>query len=151
LTQALQLRWADGAIHWNDGSITFPAQWLEIVGAPWNTLKPEGQIYLGWTAGHIAGPFQVEITWRDAQSALTAVRPLGEYKVTIEQQRPGNVRIQLATLRGPLSMDGAGEWTAKTGFKFSGYADASAAEKPALLGFLSQMGRREGDRYRLGL
>jgi general secretion pathway protein N len=151
LAQALQLHWADGAMRWNNGSLTFPAQWLVSIGAPWNTLKPEGQVHATWTAGHSAGAFQVEITWQDAQSALTAVRPLGEYKLTIEQKQPGNVQIQLATLRGPLSIDGAGEWTATTGFKFSGYANASVAAKPALLGLLSQMGRREGDRYRLGI
>ncbi|MFN7834629.1 MAG: type II secretion system protein N [Burkholderiaceae bacterium] len=145
----LQLSKQGDSLVWNDGSLTFPAQWLSNLGAPWNTIRPEGRIAARWQVGQSDGAFRIDVDWQDAQSALSVVRPLGQYRFTLEQTVPPILRLTLQTLQGPLRMTGTGQWSARDGWQFKGYAEAQPAEQAALTGLLSQMGRREGRRYRL--
>ncbi len=47
------------------------------------------------------------VTWKDASSALTAVAPLGTYKLRIDGSG-GVVNARLSTSSGPLHLDGSG-------------------------------------------
>lgn len=134
------------------GSARLPASWLSAVGAPFNTIKPEGVLQLNWKAVDLmGGPFEVDLRWRDAQSALASIRPLGDYQIKLSGQIGGASSMILSTLSGPLMLEGNGQFNPGQRVKFEGYAWSKEESKAALTGLLSQMGRFENGRYRLGV
>lgn len=50
------------------------------------------------------------LQWRQAGSVLTPIAPLGDYEVTLDGKGPA-VAVSLATLQGPLQLDGSGVWS----------------------------------------
>ena len=142
-------RFLSGVLSWSQGTIQLPAQWLQSLGAPWNTLRPEGLIQLGWPESNTQSTLSAKLIWKDAQSALTPVRPLGEYVLDMTQTVEGNGSLTLSSNAGPLRLEGSGQWSPQTGWQFEGYARSEPSQSDALKGFLSQLGRQEGDRYRL--
>jgi general secretion pathway protein N len=97
--------------------------------------------------GELDGGLQIE--WREAQSALSPVAPLGSYRLQIAGAGD-TARIQLDTLRGPLRLQGSG--TVKGGrISFKGVASADPQMRPALIGLISVLGRRVGDEAILSL
>lgn len=132
------------------GQVQFPANWLEATGTPWNTLRPGGTIRISWPAITIGQAFNLSLRWQDAQSALSVVKPLGNYEVLANVAPQGDLTARLGTLSGDLLLEGQASFSPAQGFGFSGYASASPSQEAALTGLLSQMGRRENNRYRLG-
>jgi len=134
------------------GQSELPAALLVALGTPFNTIRPGGALGLRWTDieikdGALAGNLQVE--WRDAQSALSPVAPLGSYRLQIAGAGD-TARVQLDTLRGPLRLQGSG--TVKGGrISFRGVASADPQMRPALIGLISVLGRRVGDEAILSL
>jgi general secretion pathway protein N len=49
------------------------------------------------------------LQWLDAASGLTPISPLGRYELRVVGEGSSG-RVQLQTLQGPLSLDGAGGW-----------------------------------------
>src|SRR3546814_6924062 len=78
-------------------------------------------------------------------SALASIRPLGEYVITVTGNPDTRLDMTLATNKGPLMLEGSGQWTNGQRFVFNGYASAQERSKDALTGLLSQMGRLEGE------
>jgi general secretion pathway protein N len=134
----------------NASQLQFPANWLEASGAPWNTIRPAGNIVINWQSIRFGDAFSVKILWQDAQSALSVVKPLGNYEVAATISAEGLLDADLRTLSGDLNIEGKARWSAAEGFGFRGYASASPSQEAALTGLLSQMGRLENNRYRLG-
>ena len=130
--------------------LRFPADWLVATGTPWNTIKPAGSISVVWADIFSDEAFSLKIQWQDAQSALSVVKPLGHYEVLANVDKQGNLRANLSTLSGDLTLEGQAAWSAAEGFSFKGYATPSPSQQVALTGLLSQMGRQENNRYRLG-
>lgn len=128
-----------------------PASWLSATGAPFNTIRPEGLLQLSWSGWQSGKDMNATLKWQDAQSALASIRPLGEYVITVTGNPDTKIDMTLATNKGPLMLEGNGEWANGQRFRFNGYASAQERSKDALTGLLSQMGRLEGDRYRLGV
>jgi general secretion pathway protein N len=101
---------------------------------------------LSWTdvefkGGVLAGNFQID--WREAQSALSTVAPLGSYRLQVTGAGD-TARLQLDTLRGPLRLQGSG--TVKGGrVSFKGLASADPDMRPALIGLIGVLGPRQGD------
>jgi general secretion pathway protein N len=128
------------------GQAEVPAALLVALGTPFNTIRPGGTLGLRWTDAEIkgdalSGSFQID--WREAQSALSPVAPLGSYRLQIAGSE-GSARVQLDTLRGPLRLQGSG--TLKAGrVSFKGRASADPEMRPALIGLISVLGRRAGD------
>jgi general secretion pathway protein N len=133
------------------GELRLPASWLVASGAPFNTIRPEGLLQLSWAQWESGGAMQATLKWLDAQSALASIRPLGEYVITVTGTPGTRTEMTLTTTKGPLMLEGSGQWTKGQRFAFNGYASAQERSKEALTGLLSQMGRLEGDRYRLGV
>ena len=106
---------------------------------------------LSWAKWQSGSAMEVTLKWQDAQSALASIRPLGEYVITVTGNPDTKIDMTLATTKGPLMLEGNGQWTNGQRFVFNGYASAQERSKEALTGLLSQMGRLEGDRYRLGV
>ncbi len=128
------------------GQAELPAALLAALGAPFNTVRPGGALGLRWTdvelkGGAFAGDLQID--WREAQSALSTVAPLGSYRLVVTGAGD-TARLQLNTLRGPLRLQGSG--TVKSGrVSFKGLASSDPEMRPALIGLISVLGRRAGD------
>lgn len=151
LLQALHLGIGLGGITLSEGEMRLPAAWLMALGAPFNTIVPDGLIQARWPAWASGEDVSLEVRWVNAQSALASIRPLGEYVITLTGNPGTTVQMKLATARGPLNLEGQGQFRAGQRFEFNGYASTDESSREALTGLLSQMGRLEGDRYRLGV
>lgn len=132
------------------GRAELPAATLSALGAPFNTLRPGGTLAVDWTDAEwrpasLAGEVQIE--WRDAQSALSTVVPLGSYRLRLTGHTG---RLTLETLRGPLLLQGSGTFKgARVSFK--GLASAEPDMRQALAGLLGVLGPRSGDNAVLAL
>ena len=138
-----QLQVADGTSHW-------PAALLSGLGAPFNTLQPDGQLELAshdFSASYRAGRWQlgglITLDANDVSSRLSTLRPMGSYRVTLQGGAvPG---LQLETLSGALQLAGAGRFVGNR-LHFEGTATAAPDRIDALANLLSVIGRRDGNR-----
>ena len=135
------------------GSAQLPAAMLTAFGGALRTLRPGGTLDLRWTdlliqGGMLAGEIQAE--WRDAQSALSGVAPLGAYRARLDGSGGGGARLQLETLSGPLRLQGKGGWTGGK-MSFRGSATADPDMRHLLDGLLGVLGPRSGDNVLLVL
>lgn len=140
------------AVSLQAGSAELPASVLAALGAPFNTLRPGGSLQLRWTElalrrGTMAGELQID--WRDAQSALSSVAPLGSYRLQITAAGD-RARLRLDTMAGPLRLQGSGVLRG-TRVSFKGLASADPDMRPALNGLLGVLGPRSGDNAILAL
>ncbi|WP_370260612.1 type II secretion system protein N [Limnobacter sp.] len=147
----LHLGLGSGGITVGEGEMRLPASWLGGLGAPFNTIRPEGLLQVRWQGWQNGQDVNLRIQWQDAQSALASIRPLGEYVITVTGNPDTKVNLDLRTNKGALQLEGQGHWSSGQRFVFSGYASSDERSREALTGLLSQMGRREGDKYRLGV
>jgi general secretion pathway protein N len=134
------------------GGARLPAGVLAGAGAPFNTLRPGGVLELAWTDGEIRGSAltgELQIDWRDAQSALSTVAPLGSYRLLV-RGTGGAPALELQTLAGPLQMQGKGTMEGSR-IRFSGTAAAEPAMRGALNGLLGVLGMRSGDKVLLAI
>ncbi len=130
------------------GSLDLPSAELSRLGSPWNTIKPSAALSMRWNAlvirqGVLDGRASIEL--RDTASAMTPVRPLGTYRIDVTGTGR-NVSLSLATLSGPLQLQGSGTWERRAGVRFTATARADGPERAQLLSLLALIGRREGDR-----
>jgi len=146
LTAPLGVTVAKQSVALKAGQAELPAALLVALGTPFNTVRPGGALAARWTeleirGGALAGDLQIE--WRDAQSALSTIAPLGSYRLQITGAGD-TARVQLDTLRGPLRLQGSG--SVKGGrVSFKGIASAEPQMRPALIGLIGVLGRRVGD------
>jgi general secretion pathway protein N len=129
------------------GSLDLPRVQLEALGSPWNTVRPAATVMLRWDAATIGSTgLQARLVaeLRDVSSALTAVRPLGSYRIELNT-REGQGDLTLSTLDGALKLSGRGRWSAR-GLSVTAEAQPAQPDDPRLQGVLSLIGRREGDR-----
>jgi general secretion pathway protein N len=149
LSQAVLVRWNNNRLTVNKSGFHAPAAWLNAFGAPYNTIRPEGVLHFDWESWEAGQGVDMTLIWQDAQSALSSIRPLGEYKIAITGVPSQALNIQLTSRKGPLLLEGLGTIAPNQRLVFNGYASAQASEQEALKGLLSQLGKREGTRYRL--
>lgn len=129
-------------------TLRLPASLLVGLGAPFNTLRPGGQLAIGWNRlqlepGRLTGAVSAE--WQFASSALTPVSPFGHYRLTTDGAYPGT-RLLLTTLAGPLELAGNGTIDASGRLRFEGTARPAPGTDPAvknqLAGLISLLGPR---------
>jgi len=128
----------------------WPAAWLEGLGAPWNTLKPGGQLALestgltaDWSAQGLRLDGQLQLTLSQTTSRLAMVEPLGDYRITL-QATPGQpTNVLLQTLSGALLLSGSGH-IGPRGLRLRGTASAAPEQAAALNNLLNLIGRRQG-------
>lgn len=128
------------------GTVRLAASRLTALGAPFNTLKPEGELSLSWQPlqltwrdGRISGLGQLTLALDEMASRLSPVRPLGDYRVLLDWQgeRAG---LALHTVHGPMLLAGQGN-VAQGRVQFSGTARAEAGQDGRLDNFLNLLGR----------
>ncbi len=152
LAAPLSLSLGAGTTALSAGSAELPAAALAVLGAPFNTLRPGGALELRWSdfelrGGALAGELRVD--WRAAQSALSTVAPLGDYRLSVRGEGD-RARLRLDTLSGPLHLQGNGSLGAGR-LRFEGLASAEPQMRAALNGLLGVLGPRAGDNAVLSL
>ncbi|CAB3631027.1 general secretion pathway protein GspN [Achromobacter marplatensis] len=138
-------------------SLRVPASVLPALGAPWNTLAPEGMLEISWQALRLGGPLPTgpiaDLRWRNAGTALTSVAPVGTYLLRVQGTGKPGAALALSTESGVLAVSGQGNVTAR-GVNFEGQAtfaaSATDAQRAALDGLMSTLGRRSNDTVLFG-
>ena len=147
MQQPLRLEGSFRELRISAGSLSLPRVQLDALGSPWNTVRPAAALMLRWDSATLAsaglqGRLVAEL--RDVSSALTAVRPLGSYRIELSA-RDGQGDLVLSTVDGALKLSGRGRWSAR-GLSVTAEAQPSQPDDTRLQGVLSLIGRREGDR-----
>ena len=137
-------------LEWNDGQSRWPAAMLGGLGAPFNTLKPEGVLDLAtrgfamqWEGGQLALAGRATVQATDISSSLSTLRPMGSYQLTLEGGSAPS--LLLTTREGALQLNGSGRWTG-VALRFNGEASAAPGSEEALGNLLNIIGRRDGAR-----
>jgi general secretion pathway protein N len=140
--------WRGMRVQVSDHTSNWPASWLVGLGAPWNTVQPEGQMQLHttqlqWTqqAGqeHLQG--QAELQMQQLSTRLSTLRPLGSYRVRV--QGGDTIALTLDTLEGSLQLQGHGQLQ-NGHVRFNGEASAAPDAEAALSNLLNILGQRQG-------
>lgn len=151
-TMPLELSVDTNAMRIARGTARLPAGVLAGAGAPFNTLRPGGVLEVAWSDTEIRGTAlkgELQVDWRDAQSALSTVVPLGTYRLTV-RGTGGVPAVDLRTLAGPLQMQGKGTVEGSR-IRFNGVATAEPSMLGALNGLLGLLGMRSGDKVLLAI
>jgi len=152
LTMPLAISVDGNGMQLQKGNARLPAGVLAGAGAPFNTLRPGGVLEVAWTDTEVRGTSlkgEVQVDWRDAQSALSTVVPLGTYRLTV-RGTGGVPALDLRTLAGPLQMQGKGTVEGSR-IRFNGVATAEPSMLGALNGLLGLLGMRSGDKVLLAI
>jgi len=142
-----------------DHESQWPAHLLSGLGAPWNTLQPEGVLKL--QTQQLLLSFQNQQTWlqggitltaQNMSSKLSTLQPMGTYQVSlggsaIPSNRPS---LTLSTQSGSLLLSGQGQWQG-TRLQFRGEASTVPEHAAALSNLLNIIGQRQGARSLLSL
>jgi general secretion pathway protein N len=131
--------------------LRLPAGMLQGLGAPWNTIRPGGELQLEWDTLHLRdgalhGALRAE--WIGASSRLSPIVPFGHYRLLADGIFTG-ATLQLETVSGPMEMIGNGTIAGGNQLRFHGTArvqpGTDAATATQLSGLISLLGRRDGD------
>lgn len=140
--------WRGVRVQVGDHTSSWPASWLVGLGAPWNTVQPEGQMQLHttqlqWTrqAGLEQLQGQAELQMQQLSTRLSTLRPLGSYRVRV--QGGDTVALTLDTLEGSLLLQGTGQ-ILNGRVRFNGEASAAPDAEAALSNLLNILGQRQG-------
>jgi len=140
--------WRGVRVQLSDHTSNWPAAWLVGLGAPWNTVQPEGTLQLQtrnlqWT--HQAGVEQVqgeaELQLQQFATRLSTLRPLGSYRVRV--QGGDTIALTLDTLEGSLQLKGSGQ-ILNGHVHFNGEASTAPDAEAALSNLLNILGQRQG-------
>ena len=142
------LLWRGVQVRVSDHTSLWPASPLVGLGAPWNTVQPNGQLQLQtqglqWTqqAGVQRWNGHAELQWQQLSTQLSTLRPLGSYRVRL--QGGDTLAISLDTLEGSLRLQGSGHLQ-NGRVHFSGEAAAVPDAEAALSNLLNILGQRQG-------
>lgn len=134
-----------GALDWQG-----PAQLMQGLGTPWNTLAFDGALQLSASQLQLHrqdGSLQLEgrlsLIAQTVSSAISTLSPLGSYRIDLEGRRAQPLRLSLSTLSGPLRLSGEGARTLGH-WRFRGEARAAPGQQVALAPVLGLIGNREG-------
>ncbi len=140
--------WRGLRVQVSDHTSNWPASWLVGLGAPWNTVQPEGQMQLHTTqlqwvqqAGQEQLQGQAELQMQQFATRLSTLRPLGTYRLRI--QGGDTIALTLDTLEGSLLLQGTGQLL-NGRVRFNGEASAAPDAQAALSNLLNILGQRQG-------
>lgn len=150
LTQTIKINgnWNQWRIH--PSGVRLRAEQLALLGAPFNTLKLSGDLLMSWQEllvglqdQHIEIIGIMQMDFKKIASALSPVKPLGEYQLKISCLR-SYANVQLLTLHGPLQLQGQGVFN-QGRLKFSGVAYADVGQEKQLSLLLNLLGQPKRD------
>jgi len=146
-------------LHVDDHLSQWPAHLLSGLGAPWNTLQPEGILRL--ETKQLRVNFQAQPSWLQGDITLTAenmsstlstLKPMGTYQINLGGASATSPfpSLSLTTQSGSLLLSGQGQWQGSR-LQFRGEASAVPEHAAALSNLLNIIGRRQGARSLLSL
>lgn len=150
LTQPVRITgsWARWQI--SPATLSLPAQRLVALGAPLNTIVPQGEMQLSWgvlqlvrQASHVEMTGSTQLDLLDIASLLSPVKPLGAYRLRTDWQGQ-KAALELTTLKGPLLLNGLGDLESGR-WRFSGKAQAAPGQEERLANLLNLLGQRRQD------
>lgn len=153
--QPLRLQWMPGlrSQHWHLAAhqSEWPAELLQGLGTPWNTLGFVGQLQvnspgldLRLQQGRLQLSGGLTLQALGMASRLSRLRPLGSYALRLSADDPAQGPLwTLQTLSGALRLQGKGQWVAGR-LRFEGQAEAAPGSEAALSNLLNIVGRRQG-------
>ena len=148
LSGELHALWRGVRVTLDDRTSNWPAAWLQGLGAPWNTVQPQGRLQLTtqqlrwqWQAGQAQLQGRAELLMQQLATQLSTLRPLGSYRVHV--QGGDTIRLELSTLEGALRLSGQGQWQAQR-LRFRGEASAQPEYEATLSNLLNVLGQRQG-------
>lgn len=151
-----RLQWQPSgwALQVSDVEWRMPTAWLAGLGAPWNTVQPDGVMRLRsqnwqWQSGQRTDKAsgQITLTLERFATRLSSLRPLGDYELKL--QGGAKPQVELSTVQGHLRMTGQGHWQdGRLQFQGEAWAD-QAQDEIALSNLLSVLGQRVGSRTSL--
>ena len=117
-----------GRVHVDNLHISLPASIIGSIAPPLGPYQLQGSLetssdHLTLDAGGMHG--QITIDWLNAASALSEIRPLGDYRIVL-QSNGRALDAQLSTLSGKLKLEGKGSFDNTSGIRFDGTAQAAA-------------------------
>ena len=149
----VQLRLGWQGVQMLPGQLQWPLAWLQGLGSPWNTLQLRGDVQLQWQAVQLhwpraAAPLQwsgsLQAQARDVSTRLSTLPQVGSYVLAL--QGGTAPQLSLRTERGPLQLQGEGQWRAQ-GLRFRGEAQAQPAQAGELANLLTLIGQRQGNKF----
>ena len=151
LTLNLAPVWGGAVLRFADGSSEWPAGLIAGLGAPWNTVRPEGRLQLNterlsveWIEGRVSVAGGARLDALGMSSRLSTLKPIGSYRLSLAgNANQGPPTVQLQTLEGSLNLVGNGQWTGSH-WSFKGEASAAPERESALGNLLNMVGRRQG-------
>lgn len=151
LVVLLQPGWGQFSLRVLDNQSSWPADLLQGLGTPWNTVRAQGSLHLRTQSLRLdsaQGRWQVQGQARldvaNLSSALSPLRPMGSYRLDVQGGASTELRLQTLA-NSPLLLLGAGRWV-EGRLHFDGSASASPGAEEALSNLLNIVGRREGAR-----
>jgi general secretion pathway protein N len=160
--------WLDSPVRltptWNGVRITshtlqLPVAAFAALDARIGAVSPGGDLSIAWPATFIGqsgappGTKLLDAKWRNAVSALTPIRPLGDYSLILTQNAQNGADLILSTQKGPLKLNGEGTLSRNSGLRFNGTAQAdpasSADVQAALQDLLAAIGPRQNNQTAL--
>lgn len=148
MNQPLEISGTFSQPRFSGGSIRLPDVNLSRLGSPWSTVQPTASLAVSWE------PFEIidgqaravaVIDLKDVASALTPVRPLGEYRLNIDA-RQKDVNLRMSSLEGPLRLSGEGVFNPGRGLHFTAWAEVDESERLKLQPLVRLLGRQDGTR-----
>ena len=143
--------WGGWSMRISDAQSRWPASLLAGLGAPWNTMRLEGELRLTTESlvigqssdrGRLQGAAQLDAL--DISSQLSTLQPLGSYRLRVAATPgPGAPALNLQTLQGALQLSGSGQWLGSH-WRFTGEASAAPDSEAVLGNLLNIVGRRQG-------
>jgi len=140
--------WQGVRVHMHAQTSSWPADWLVGLGAPWNTVQPQGQLQLSTQGlqvhsqvGRLRLTGQAQVQLQHLSTRLSTLRPLGTYRLVV--QGGDTMAVTLDTVEGKLQLQGAGQWL-NGRLQFKGEASAQPEFEAALSNLLNILGQRRG-------
>ncbi len=158
LQLTLQPGWRRVQVLVADGMSEWPSGLLAGLGAPWNTVQPQGvlqlrseQLSVEWVEGRVSVAGGARLDALGMSSSLSSLRPIGSYRLSLAgSANRAPPTLQLQTIEGSLNLVGSGQWTGSH-WRFQGEASAAPEREQALGNLLNMVGRRQGARSVISL
>ncbi len=114
LLLSARLRWGGVSLGLADNRSQWPMAALAGLGAPWNTLQPQGRMVMSvqglsveWLDGRSSVTGRASFDALDLSSRLSTLRPIGSYRLhLIGNSLSAPPQLQLETLQGSLKLAG---------------------------------------------
>jgi len=138
------LGWKARSLRFSDAALTLSAATIAAFIPALQPVRPGGELAVrsaSFVIGQEVLHGEALVEWTDAAVALSAVKPLGTYRARVQGAGAG-AHFEVATLAGPLQIEGRGAWTAKQAPTFAGTGRSTSPELRELLRLL---GRESAD------